>query len=83
MSAFFSAPTFRWVQRTPLFTTRNLGLKKGKAGVDFDVVFLSGNLGGASERNDVQSIKFTIACPTSEQLVLNIWSDKYVDRYNE
>ncbi len=58
-------------------------LKKGKAGVDFDVVFLSGNLGRASERNDVQSIKFTIATPTTEQPAPNIWSDKYVKRYNE
>jgi len=58
-------------------------LKKDAAGVDFDVVFLSGDAGGDNERNDVQSIKFTIASPTNEQRAPNIWSDKYVKRYNE
>ncbi len=58
-------------------------LNKSKTGIDFDVVFLSGNVAGASERNDVQSIKFTIASPTAEQPKPNIWSEKYVKRYNE
>jgi len=58
-------------------------LKKNQTGVDFDVVFLAGNVDAASERNDIQSIKFTIASPSDEQRAPNIWSDKYVKRYNE
>ena len=58
-------------------------VKTDKLGVDFDIVFLSGNAGQTTERNDVQSIKFTIAGPTAEQPVPNIRSEQYVRRYSE
>lgn len=58
-------------------------VKIDKLGVDFDVVFLSGNTGQTIERKDVQSIKFTIAGPTTEQPAPNIRSEQYVRRYNE
>ncbi|RNJ43607.1 hypothetical protein B5V01_18070 [Mesorhizobium erdmanii] len=36
-------------------------VKDNKLGVDFNVVFLSGSASAENNRNDVQSIKFTIA----------------------
>ncbi len=47
---------------------------KDKLGLDFDVVFLSGSAGLESERNDVQSLKFTIAPVTPDNPLPDIWS---------
>jgi hypothetical protein len=38
----------------------------GNAGLDFDVIFFSGNVGLSQTRNDVQSIAFTIAPPSKK-----------------
>lgn len=48
-----------------------------KGGVDFDVVFLSGSASASSTRNDVQSLKFTIA-PVSKENPLpeDVWSKR-------
>jgi hypothetical protein len=32
-----------------------------ETGVDFNLVFVSANIGGSSERNDIQNLTFTIA----------------------
>ncbi|MGV1927543.1 hypothetical protein ACQZ6S_19760 [Agrobacterium tumefaciens] len=47
---------------------------KDTAGLDFDIVFLSGSLGTENERSDVQKIKFTIAAASTDNPPPNIWS---------
>lgn len=52
-------------------------VSKDKLGLDFDVVFLSGAVGAETERNDVQTIKFTIAPAGKDNPPPDIWSSGY------
>ncbi|WP_085031579.1 hypothetical protein [Ensifer aridi] len=47
---------------------------KDNAGLDFDIVFLSGSAGTENERSDVQKIKFTIAAESKDNPPPDIWS---------
>lgn len=53
---------------------------KDSAGLDFDVVFLSGGLNAETERSDIQSIKFTIAAVSDKNPRPDIWRKGYGER---